>query len=485
MKKLLSTLLCTALVIGSLAGCGSKADAPAAATADTQEAADTKEAADTAADEAVEITLGIWPEDTLTDDIAMHEGFVEKMKELHPNVTCTPAYYKYSTDTFMPMVEAKNVPTIFETWFTEPQKLIKAGAVADITDELEARGWLDKMNPSIRELLSDKNGRVYGLPRDGYALGLMLNVELFEQAGLVDGDGYPVYPKTWAELAEAGKTIKDKTGSAGLCLLAKDNAGGWHFSNIAWAFGADLCTDNGDGTYTSNLNSPEAIAAMEYVKSLKWDYDILTADPSNEDWGTGFTQLGTGGAAMYIAANDAVNQPTQANGLPVDKLALVPIPAADGGQFSLMGGTPYMFSKEATPAEINAALDYLEIMGKAPVATEASIAGMEADAETKVEAGCPVIPKFPCWTDKDFLDADAKVVAEKGNVDMKLYQAYYDATSSAGLRPEEDAPGTVQDMYGELTKVLQAVTTDKSADVEALMKTANENYQVILDNATK
>ena len=81
------------------------------------------------------------------------------------------------------------------------------------------------------------------------------------------------------ELAETAKTIKDKTGSAGICLLAKDNAGGWHFSNIAWAFGATLCTQNDDGTFTSHLDSDEAIAAMEYVKSLKWDYDVLTADP--------------------------------------------------------------------------------------------------------------------------------------------------------------------------------------------------------------
>ena len=492
MKKLLSLLLCVAMCMSMMVGCGNKdaatKDETAPATEMEEDAAtDATEtdASATASDEPVTITLGIFPEDTLTDDIAMHEGFVEKMKELHPNVECVPAYYKYATDTFMPMVEAGNVPTIFESWFTEPQKLIKAGAVADITDELEARGWIDKMNPSIRELLSDENGRIYGLPRDGYALGMMLNVELFEEAGLVDADGYPIYPKTWDEFAETAKTIKDKTGSAGFCLLAKDNAGGWHFSNIAWGFGADLCTDNGDGTYTSNLDSDEAIAAMEYVKSLKWDYDVLTADPSNEDWGTGFTQLGTGGAAMYIGANDAVNQPTQANGLPVDKLALCPIPAGPGGQFSLMGGTPYMFSKDATEEEINAALDYLEIMGKAPVATEDAIAGMEADAKTKAEAGCPVLPKFPCWTDPDFLAADEKVVEECGNVDMKMYQSYYDATSSAGLRSEEDAPGTVQDMYGELTKVLQAVTTDKDADVAALMKTANDNYQAILDNATK
>jgi ABC-type glycerol-3-phosphate transport system substrate-binding protein len=491
-KKLVSLILCTAMTATLLTGCA-KNDAnntssdntttesgttETAAADNTKEAEEAEPAAET--EEPVTITLGIWPEDTLVDDIAVHEGYVKTMAELHPNVTCEPAYYKYSTDTFMPMVESGNCPTIFESWFTEPAKLISQGAIADITDELEARGWLDAMNPSIKELLSDKNGRVYGIPRDGYALGMMLNVNLFEEAGLVDADGYPLYPKTWDELAETAKTIKEKTGAAGLCLLAKDNAGGWHFSNIAWAFGATLCTDNGDGTFTANLDSEEAIAAMEYVKSLKWDYDVLTADPLSEDWGTGFTQLGTGNAAMYIGANDAVAQPTQVNGLEVDKLSICPIPAGPGGQFSLYGGTPYFFSKDATPAQINAALDYLEVMGKAPVATEASVEGMKADAQNKVDQGVPVIKRFPCWVAQDVLDAEAAIVEEYGNVDPKMYDAYFKATSSDGLHLEE--PGSTQDMYAELTKVLQAVLTDKNADVAALMHTADENYQTILDS---
>lgn len=485
-KKLMSLLLCTVLAATMLAGCGDKpatSDNDNSTPSTTNNEVDNQGGGETTpapADEQVTITLGIWPEDTLTEDIAVHEGYVATMAELHPNVTCVPAYYKYATDTFMPMAESGNAPTIFESWFTEPTKLINANAIADITDELEARGWLDAMNPSIKSLLSDSNGRVYGIPRDGYALGLMLNVELFEEAGLVDEDGYPLYPKTWEELAVTAQTIKEKTGAAGLCLLAKDNAGGWHFSNIAWAFGATLCIDNGDGTYTSNLDTPEAIAAMEYVKSLKWEYDVLTADPTSEDWGTGFTQLGTGNAAMYIAANDAVNQPTQVNGLPVDKLAMCGIPAGPGGQYSLSGGTPYFFAKDATPAEINAALDYLEIMGKAPVATDAAVEGMKADAENKVATGVPVIQRFPCWVNQDVLDAEAAIVEEYGNVDPKMFQPYFDATSGSGLRLEE--PGLTQDMYAELTKVLQAVLTDENADVAALMKTANENYQMILDS---
>ncbi|MBO7402384.1 MAG: sugar ABC transporter substrate-binding protein [Lachnospiraceae bacterium] len=492
-KKLFKTLAALTLVAAMLVGCGAPAadptKTPGGNGTPTNSASDPAKNQDQPGNDqpakTVDLSLGIWPEDTLTADIEIYKGYVATMKNLHPEVNCIPAYYKYATDTFMPMVEAKTVPTIFETWFTEPKKLIANGAVADITDVLKSRGWLDNMNPSIRELLSDDNGRIYGVPRDGYALGLMLNVELFEEAGLVDKDGYPLYPTSMQDLAEKAKIIKEKTGAAGLCLLAKNEAGGWHFSNIAWNFGAtELCKDNLDGTFTSNLATPEAIKAMEFVKSLKWDYDVLTADPTNEDWGTGFMQLGTGAAAMYIGANDAVAQPTQVNGLPVDKLAMCGIPAAEGCRpYSLFGGTPYMFSKESTPEQIAAALDFLEVIGKAPLATDDAIAGMKADAQSRVNNGVPVIASFPCWTAKDFLDAQDAIVKEYSNVDAKMFNAYFDATKNNGLHPEE--PGLTQDMYAELTKVLQEVLTNKNADVAALMRQANENYQKILDNGFK
>lgn len=483
-KRLLSITLCLTMAVTMFTGCKSQ-KTPAVNDNVATEAPKATDKPDeptveTPTTEPLKISLGIWPEDTLPDDIKLHEGYVKTFNATHPDVEVVPAYYKYATDTFVSLAESGNLPTIFESWYTEPQKLIAGDFVADITDILQERGWLDSINPSIRELLS-KDGRIYGIPRDGYALGLMLNVELFEEAGLVDGDGYPLYPKTWTELAETAKKIKDATGQAGLCLLAKDNAGGWHFSNIAWAFGATLTTDNGDGTFTANVNSPEAISAMEYVKSLKWDYDVLTADPTNEDWGTGFVNLGTGTAAMYIGANDAVSQPTQVNGLPVDKLAMCALPAGPNGeQFSLSGGTPYMFSKDATKEQINAVLDYLEIMGKAPVATEDAIAGMKADAQNRVNNGVPVIPRFPCWIDEQVLLAEKQIITEFGNVDTKLYDSYYTATKTEGnLRMEE--PGSAQDLYAELTKVMQAVITDKNADVASLMEKANTNYQSVLD----
>ena len=434
----------------------------------------------TASAMAATVTLGIYPVDTDSAAKENHDTYyIPAFKELYPDVELITSNYTYAVETFTALAESGKVPTIFETWYTEPQKLIRNGQVADITDALTELGWLDKINPSIRALLSDENGRVYGVPRDGYALGMMLNVEVFEDAGLVDENGIPLYPKTWDELIETGKIIKEKTGSAALCLLAQDNAGGWHFSNIAWTFGAQLEVQDENGKWLAQLNTPEVVAAMTMVQTLVRE-GLLTSDPTSENWGTGFAQLGTGAAAMYIAANDAVNQPTQNNGLAVNKLMMIGMPAGSARSYSLSGGTPYMFAANATQEEIMAALKYLEIMGRAPVLTEASKAGLRADAEYRVANGIPVLPAFPVWTDEAFNQAQADVVAEFSNVDDRMFENYFDAVSAeGGLKMEE--PMETQQMYGELTKVLQEVVTNPEADVQALLDTANANLQTILD----
>ncbi len=495
MKKLTCVLLAALLTV-ALAACAAPAPAaPAAPEAPAPAApapaapapapaapapAPAAEPAAPAPAEKIQLTLGIYPADTNDAEKEAYEIFIQNYAAMRPDVEVVRQHYFYALDTIVPMAESGNLPVIFDPWFTEPQKLIKAGYVRPITEILAARGWDEMINPSVRDILS-ANGELYGIPRDGYALGLMVNMELFEEAGLVT-DGVPNYPKTWDELVTVGKQIKEATGMPALCLLAKDNAGGWHWSNIAWSFGATLTIDNGDGTFTANLNTPEAIAAMEYTKSLKWEHDILTADPTNEDWGTGFAQLGTSAAAMYIAANDAVNQPTAINGLPVDQLSLVPLPAGPGGQYSLSGGTLYMFAASATDDQVNAALDFVIANGRAPEVTDDLKQAMATDAATRMSTGTPVIQRFPVWNGTAYTDAEFEAIAPYINIDQRLYADFFTAVSTQGNMRLEEQP-MPQEMYAEITKVMQEVLTNESADVAALMATANTNYQTILDNA--
>lgn len=487
MKKRLCVLLCITIIMGAMSGCSKKVGNDST-NKNQNEVADSTEAStetstkdekeENGKPEQVIVKYGLGPleEDTevIWDD---YNKSVEKFKESHPNVQVDNARYDYNVDTFVPLAESGNLPTVFGTWFSEPQKLIANGYVADITDILAERGWLDTMNKSIRGILSDKDGRIYGIPAFGYALGLMQNVEMFKAAGLVDKNGAPLIPATWQEVAEFAKKIKDATGKSGICILAQDNGAGWHFSNIAWGFGATLTVDNGDGTYTAAVNSKEAIEAMEYVKSLKWEYDVLTEDPLSENGGTGFAQLASGNAAMFIGASDGLPQLIN-NGAKLGEFAICGLPAGPKGQYSLFGGTPYMFSSNATEAEINAALDFLALRGFGPEVNEEAIA---ARVKTIVDSGFPVVPDFAIWDSRELAVAQNKIIKQNCNMDPTLYENYFATTMIEGNLHLEEV-GATQDLYAELTKVIQAVITDQNADVASLMETANNNYQTILDN---
>jgi len=141
-----------------------------------------------------------------------------------------------------------------------------------------------------------------------------------------------------------------------------------------------------------------------------------------------------------------------------------------------------MFAPNATAEQITAALRYLEIMGRGPVVNADTIAGLRADAQKNKNAGIPNIPDIPAWTDADYLRAKQQARDAFANVDMRLYNDYYAAVAKAGnLKPEE--PVQTQDLYAELTKCLQAVLTDRNADPQALLNTAQTNFQRLLDQS--
>src|SRR2546430_4109044 len=89
-----------------------------------------------------------------------------------------------------------------QSWFTEPQLLISKHAAADITDL--AKGWQywSSLNPGITAVATDQaSGKIYGLPQNGYALGIYYNRKLFQGAGL--NPDKP--PTTWQEFRDAAK----------------------------------------------------------------------------------------------------------------------------------------------------------------------------------------------------------------------------------------------------------------------------------------
>ena len=65
--------------------------------------------------------------------------------------------------------------------FTDSKTLLENGQLMDVTDEVEELGYADKFNPIILDAVKDGD-RIYGFPRQAYAMGLHYNRTLFEQA---------------------------------------------------------------------------------------------------------------------------------------------------------------------------------------------------------------------------------------------------------------------------------------------------------------
>ena len=145
-----------------------------------------------------------------------------------------------------------------------------------------------------------------------------------------------------------------------------------------------------------------------------------------------------------------------------------------------MGGTPYFFSPDATDEQVNWVLDFIEVMGKSPEVTETAREGWIADAQYRTDAGIPVIPTFPAWVG-NVVDEQNEVIEKYSNVDMSLWQPYFDFSKEEGALHTEE-PGDTQTMYKLLNDVLQAIVANPDgADIQALLDKANSDYQTVLD----
>lgn len=356
--------------------------------------------------------------------------------------------------------------------------LARQGRAADLTDALKARGW--EMNDAMLAAVSDENGRVLGIPcPPSYVFGLVANTDIFRQAGLTDEAGAPLLPATWEELAQTAAKIRETTGLAGLCLMTDDVLGAMQFWNIAWCFGAEpLCAVSEDGSRQARLDSAEAIEAMSFIKSLKWDYDVLTDDPTKENFLTAYERLARGEVAMVIGASDALSFPVS-YGLDADSVAFGALPAGPSGErHSFYAGSVFVISPDAAPEKIDAALTLVELLGYGPALNEASESRVREAVELQREQGAPVIGQIPVWHSDALSAFEQTLLEEAGAAD---FTGFFDAVLTPDNLTLESVPYR-SELCLTLCDVLHQVVTDENADVEALMKKANELWQAVLDS---
>lgn len=432
-----------------------------------------KSAGDTSANGRVTITVANEPKST--PNPAARKQFLDDIKafeKLHPKVHVKPSEYEWSADTFPARLAGGQLETTFLVPFTEPQKLISRRQVADLTPYLNTVPQLSHLNKQLLAV-GQADGKTYGIPTNGYAVGLIYSRKLFTRAGL-DPDKPPA---TWDELrTDARKISALGKGIAGYEMITKDGFGGWFLTMMNTSYGNPMETTSGSTT-KANFNTTAGVQALTTLKNLRWTDSamghkvLLSMDDVQK-------LMASGKIGMFMGAGDWLPSVITKYGGNKDDYGMGPMPQG-GGNATLTGGSTEMVNPKATPAQVKAALQWIAYEYLRRYTDPKAIAAYyKAQAAAPNPAvGYPVLPLFSGETQQNFIKAREPYV----NLPVQNYKPYLDSLNTLSLKPEPQV--NAQNVYQILDPVVQKILTTKSADPGAELKKASTQADSVLAQA--
>lgn len=435
----------------------------------------------------IKLKIGFWPESTQKYDVAMYNEWKEKFEQDYPEYEIVGDPYTYATDTVGSKYLTNSLPTVFQTWFTEPNKLVSNKFIRPITNQIKELGWDNYMDTDMKNSLTFNN-ELYGIPRDGYGLGLLINIKTLGENGILpeDGkgsysiynkDGSPAYPTTFEEIYEMSKIIQENDSTKGIYICSANKNGGWQFSNIAWNFGATLEYYNeANNKWMSSLNCQEAINALTWIQKMKQEDLLINNSTVYYD---GWYNAIESQVAMAIVGSDVLQLAKINGNVNMDDLAFVPMPTGDGTHhYSLYGGTPYVFSANASDEQVKGCLKFFEYIGRSPlindISTEALIKGNEV-AKTKNQ---PILPTIKPWKNQEYLEYTKSLEDQYVSVKMENYQEFFNKINE---NKHNEVPYGAQEMYSYIDIAIQDVLSKDVSSPSALLESANAKMQAYLD----
>ncbi len=265
------------------------------------------------------------------------------------------------------------------------------GHYVDMTEFLTSRGLEKTVTPATLTYYAEYptgSGTYYAYPLEGDADGWAYRKDLFENpdemAAFEAEYGYPLaVPETWAELMDVAKffTRPDEgLYGAGIYTQLDYDALTMGVENVLFSYGADWKNENNE--VMGVVNSPEAIAALEYYREL---YDCCTPPGTNNAF---FQEMNdvfiNGQAAMimnYFAFFPALTNPS-INPHAADT-GFFANPAGPGGErFAALGGQGISISSYIPDERKQASFEFVEWLASPEVQAKwGSLGGYSTNIE--------------------------------------------------------------------------------------------------------
>jgi multiple sugar transport system substrate-binding protein len=120
----------------------------------------------------VTATVNSLPPSSNAGALYVFNQLVKQFEQAYPSEKIVGKNDPYDPTTFFARLAAGQQEDGVQSYFTEPPLLISKHAAADITSL--AKGWqyFSDYVPSIASIVTDSSGKVYGIPTNGYTLGI-------------------------------------------------------------------------------------------------------------------------------------------------------------------------------------------------------------------------------------------------------------------------------------------------------------------------
>lgn len=430
-----------------------------------------------------QISISPWPSKEGAElDTAM-AGKAEFEAE-NPDFEIVGDSWKFDIQSFYPKAEAGMLPTVFTLPLTEIEKINDGGYYKDLKKALKDNDLYDYLSDAVLDLVTNEQGEIVGWPWNMYSIGLGVNIDMFEAAGLMEEDGTPKQPKDWNELAEFAVKIKKATGKSGFALQTSGNQGGWLFTSIAWSYGANFMEKGEDGKWKATFNSPEAAEALQFIKDLKWKYDVLPSS-TNLSGNDVFQLFAVGNTAMMLGSQ-TISASVATYDMKPESVGIVAIPAGPKSHVSLIGGSIFCVSNKATDKQTDGVVKY-EKRSYSPMGGDDVKEARIRRINNNISKGQAIgIEEMSPWRDDAPYNQLIKgLYKEYTNINLNHVRLYNEAQEKGEIEFRTEEPVCAQDLYGILDNCIQNVLTDENADCAAVLEKANSDFQTnFLNNIT-